>query len=82
MTDLEERLAALRARGKDARTQEARASATAAQLAEKIAELEERLRTEFGTEPSRAGELLAAARAEAEALVEQAEEELRKVEEA
>ena len=77
---LEERLAALRATSKDARAQEARAAATAASLAEKIAELETRLREEFGTEPSRAAELLAAARAEAEALVEQAEEALRKVE--
>lgn len=77
---LEERLAALRATSKDARAQEARAAATAASLAEKIAELETRLREEFGTEPSRAAELLAAARAKAEALVEQAEEALRKVE--
>lgn len=77
---LEERLTALRATSKDARAQEARAAATAASLAEKIAELETRLREEFGTEPSRAAELLAAARAEAEALVEQAEEALRKVE--
>jgi hypothetical protein len=80
VSDLEERLMALKASSKDARTQEARASATAAQLAEKIAEIEARLRDEFGTEPSKAGELLAAARAEAESLVEAAEEALREVE--
>lgn len=79
--DLETRLTALKAKAKDARTQEARAAATAATLAEKVTELHTRLREEFGVEPSRAGELLSAARAEAESLVTQAEDALAKVEE-
>ena len=82
MSELEERLSALKASAAEARKQEARAAATAETLREKIAEMERQLREDYEVDPVDAFAHLENLRALAEEAVAEAEAALEKVESA